>query len=481
MEYYDFFDDFLSEEETEREIRFEEPTDAEEEDAKEELEHDFNLISSYLKEMGSVPLLTRKGEVEIARQIEQGRERLSMLTFSVPLAINKLIQLGESIEKGDAPIDEIINIDGDESEEDLLKIKREFYEGTLKIKRLFQKRKRLLRENKDRLKLRQNRRAICAEVFNLNLTEAAIYTFADEIKRLYELLEAKIKELENSPSHKNHIQEEIKLIEKRVGMEYEELSRVVKAIRRTEEQIHRAKTKLVESNLRLVISIAKRYIGKGLSLEDLIQEGNLGLMKAVEKFEYRRGYKFSTYATWWIRQAITRALADQSRTIRLPVHMIESINKVNKITKELVQELGREPTVEEIAQRAEISEAKVRQIMKAGKETISLETPVGDDEDSYLMDFIEDAIVESPLEEAMRADLREHLEKVLSSLKPKEAEVIRRRYGLDGTDIPHTLEEVGKAMKVTRERVRQIEVRAMRKLKHPSRSKWVRDFIEKEK
>ncbi len=480
MEYYDFFDDFISEDETEKEHTFEEGPTVEDEHAKEEIERDYNLISSYLKEMGSVPLLTRQGEIEIARQIEKGRERLSMLVFSVPVAIQKLIELGESIEKGEAPIDEIISIDGDESEEDLLRIKRRFYEQTLKIKKLFQKRKRLLRENKDRLKLRKNRKEICTEVFKLNLTEAAVYTFADEIKRLHELLNEKVEQLRANPGDVELMKEKEEL-ERRVGMEYEELSRVVKAIKRTEEQIHRAKSKLVESNLRLVISIAKRYIGKGLSLEDLIQEGNLGLMKAVEKFEYKRGYKFSTYATWWIRQAITRALADQSRTIRLPVHMIESINKVNKVTKELVQELGREPTVEEIAERAELSEAKVRQIMKAGKETVSLETPVGDDEDSYLMDFIEDAVVESPLEEAMRADLREHLEKVLSSLKPKEAEVIRRRYGLDGTDVPHTLEEVGKAMNVTRERVRQIEVRAMRKLKHPSRSKWLREFIEKEK
>jgi len=480
VEYYDFFDDFISEDDTEKEHIFEEGPPVEDEHAKEEIERDYNLISSYLKEMGSVPLLTRQGEIEIARQIEKGRERLSMLVFSVPVAIQKLIELGESIEKGEAPIDEIISIDGDESEEDLLRIKRRFYEQTLKIKKLFQKRKRLLRENKDRLKLRKNRKEICTEVFKLNLTEAAVYTFADEIKRLHELLNEKVEQLRANPRDVELMKEKEEL-ERRVGMEYEELSRVVKAIKRTEEQIHRAKSKLVESNLRLVISIAKRYIGKGLSLEDLIQEGNLGLMKAVEKFEYKRGYKFSTYATWWIRQAITRALADQSRTIRLPVHMIESINKVNKVTKELVQELGREPTVEEIAERAELSEAKVRQIMKAGKETVSLETPVGDDEDSYLMDFIEDAVVESPLEEAMRADLREHLEKVLSSLKPKEAEVIRRRYGLDGTDVPHTLEEVGKAMNVTRERVRQIEVRAMRKLKHPSRSKWLREFIEKEK
>ena len=253
---------------------------------------------------------------------------------------------------------------------------------------------------------------------------------------------------------------------------------MIKVIKRAEDIIHQAKSSLIEANLRLVISIAKRYIGKGLSFPDLIQEGNIGLMKAVDKFEYRRGYKFSTYATWWIRQAITRALADHSRTIRIPVHMIETINRMTKATRELVQELGREPFEHEISERLGIPEKKVKDIMKITKETISLESPIGDDEDSRLRDFIEDEMVNSPLDEAIRGDLRSHIDRVLCSLNPKEAEVIRRRYGLDGSNLPHTLEEVGRAMEVTRERVTQSESQAIRKLKHPSRSRWLKSFIE---
>ncbi|RMG01255.1 MAG: RNA polymerase sigma factor RpoD, partial [Nitrospirae bacterium] len=263
-----------------------------------------------------------------------------------------------------------------------------------------------------------------------------------------------------------------------IGMKSDRFSELIRVLNKAESIIDSARSKLIEANLRLVISIAKKYIGKGLSFPDLIQEGNLGLMKAVEKFEYERGYKFSTYATWWIRQAITRALADQSRTIRIPVHMIETINRITKASRELVQELGREPSAQELADEVGMSETRVKEILRITKETISLESPVGEEEDSNLMDFIEDEMARSPLDEAIRGDMRDHIEKVLSSLNPKEAEVIRRRYGLDGSDLPHTLEEVGKAMEVTRERVRQIETKAIRKLKHPSRSKWLKGFIE---
>jgi RNA polymerase primary sigma factor len=470
FELFDLFDEKITTDIPEESEKFVEFTKEESSDA----------LTTYLKEMGSVPLLTKEGELELAKKIEQGKRLLMMATFSVPRVLKKLIRLGEIIERGEAPLDEIINLNYDETEDDLIEIKNRFYHHTQNINKLFHERIRLLRQkevedNRKIIKqLRINRDNILKEILSLELKDSAISAFADEIKRLYILLEEKKRESAKKESHGNSADR----IERAIGMKMEELKRVIKALEKAERIIYDAKSRLIEANLRLVVSIAKRYIGKGLGLDDLIQEGNIGLIKAVEKFDYKRGYKFSTYATWWIRQSITRALAEHSRTVRLPVHIIENITTYMKTTRELLQQLGREPTIEEIAQKSGLSEKKIKEIIRVTRDTLSLETPVGDDEDSQLMDFIEDEQTISPLDEAMREDLRAHLEKVLSTLHPKEAEVIKRRYGLDGTGSPHTLEEVGKAMSVTRERVRQIEVRALKKLKHPSRSRWLKAFIQ---
>jgi RNA polymerase primary sigma factor len=522
--YFDIFDDMIHE--TDPEIDPPEKGEEFSDYNNETVQEKFDPLKTYLKEMGSVPLLTRDGEIELAKKIEKGRKQILLAIFTVPFVIRKIITIGELLERGEAPLDELIQIEGDETSEDLISIKKSFFQTTEKIRNLFSERVSLLTELNDNCpemkkeeilsNLKKNRKKIYTEVESLRLNNHAIETFSSELQRLNSLLTKKRRERASVRKRLNnrnikvpsdieeirallderkkdpasnekalHLLEkylaitlEITEIEKEIGMASTEVKKIVNIIEKTERAIHQAKTRLVESNLRLVISIAKRYINRGLGFEDLIQEGNIGLMKAVDKFEYSRGYKFSTYATWWIRQAITRALADHSRTIRIPVHMIDSLNKISRSTRKLVQKYGRDPTEKEIAKLAEIPEEKVRKILKIAKETISLESPVGKDEDTQIRDFIEDSTMISPLDEAIQGDLRRSINKVLSSLHPKEAEVIKKRYGLDNTTPPLTLEEVGRHLDVTRERVRQIEAKAVRKLKHPSRSMWLKSFLK---
>jgi RNA polymerase primary sigma factor len=517
--YFDYFEEYDEEREN---LLYE--TEGGDEPSGEEvpqfLEGERDPVRIYLKEMSSVPLLTREGEIEIAKRIEEGREKIYRVIFSLPFVLKKLISLGTMIKNGNAPLPEIIQNSEEEIEEDIISERKRFFKVTRGIESLNQKRKGYLkkltvvsRKKISRKKpkrstqksstqkgkgdahsrlinmLEDNRNKILAKVHDLKLKEDVVMAFSEELKKTVgevETLNRRLSHLKKKTRYsRSEKKKECQLCTKKIdkkeilfGMKYPEMRKALKVLAQGEIEVFEARKALIEANLRLVISIAKRYLGRGLSFSDLIQEGNSGLMRAVDKFEYKRGYKFSTYATWWIRQAITRALADQSRTIRIPVHMVETINKIMKVTRELVQEVGREPTPLEIAERLKIPVEKVNGILKISKEPISLETPIGEEEDSHLRDFIEDKAMLSPLDFAIQGDMKKKIDSILCSLTSKEEKIIRKRFGIGG-DIPHTLEEVGLEFDVTRERIRQIEGKAIRKLKHPSRSRWLREFIEK--
>jgi RNA polymerase primary sigma factor len=488
-------------------------------------------VRMYLRKMGSVSLLTREGEVEIAKRIEEGERRMLQAVLNSSVAVEELLEIGDRLRKGKVRVKDVVkDIDEDEAEfneqfyvdrvcrviDKVRKLQRdtEKLEEKMNERGLAEAKKKKLREA-----IKENRAQMFEELSDLRLNKPTVDRIVATLKNMIIKLDKAesetrecerrcgltaseirktLREMRASPQRARAVgkrmmltvadfeemEEQIKsamrkvvLIETEARGNAPELRSTYRDLSDGERMAEKAKSELVEANLRLVVSIAKKYTNRGLQFLDLIQEGNIGLMKAVDKFEYKRGYKFSTYATWWIRQAITRAIADQARTIRIPVHMIETINKLVRTSRYLVQELGREPTPEEIAERMELPLDKVRKVLKIAKEPISLETPIGEEEDSHLGDFIEDKSITSPSEAVISVNLAEQTRKVLATLTPREEKVLRMRFGI-GEKSDHTLEEVGQDFEVTRERIRQIEAKALRKLRHPSRSKRLKAFVE---